>query len=348
MSRPVSEMVIGSPLTQAPDPAATPQLPPARGARSARLARTLRGQGLLLMLVVLIVIFSVQTSHFFTISNMWVVLGSSAVLGLMALPQTFLVISGGLDLSVGSVVALSSILIGSVTTAGMSPWLGSGLALLAALVVGAINAFIVIALGVNPLITTLGTLSIVQGIAYLIANAQTFLINDESFYFLGIGRFGEVPFVFVLFAIALVAFLFIERLTVFGRSVFAIGSNIEAARLSGIRVRAIPVVLYLASAFAGGIGGVILSAQLGAASADVGTSYQLSVVTAVILGGASLAGGRGTVIGTTIAVLILGVLQNGFALLGLSAYVQTISLGSALILAVLLDQTTRRVERGRS
>lgn len=348
MPDPIAETVAPARKAAPPDPPENAERPSQGDRRKAWLTRTLRGQGLALMLVALIVIFAVQSPHFFSLSNLWVVLGSSAVLGLMALPQTFLVISGGLDLSVGSVVALSSILIGSVTTAGMSPWLGAAFALLIALVVGAVNAFIVIVLGVNPLITTLGTLSIVQGIAFLIANAQTFLINDESFYFLGIGRFGQVPFVFVLFVIALIAFLFVERRTTFGRAVFAIGSNIEAARLSGIRVRAIPVVLYLVSALAGGIGGVILSSQLGAASADVGLSYQLSVVTAVILGGASLAGGRGSVIGTTIAVLILGVLQNGFALIGLSAYVQTIALGSALIVAVLLDQTTRRLERRRS
>lgn len=315
--------------------------------RSSRITRRLRGQGLIVMLLILIVIFTTQSPHFLTVSNLWVILGSSAVLGLMALPQTMLVISGGIDLSVGSVVSLSSILVGTATSAGLSPWLGSGLAIGVALLVGGFNAFIAIGLGVNPLITTLGTLSIVQGGAYLIANAQTFIINDEPFYFLGSGRVGPVPFVFILFAIVFAIYLFIERKTTYGRSVYAIGSNIDAARLSGLKVRTVPVTLYLTSSLAGGIGGVVLASQLGAASADVGLAYQLSVVTAVILGGASLSGGRGTVVGTVIAVLILGVLQNGFALLGLSAYVQTIALGTALIVAVLLDQTTRKLEGRR-
>lgn len=315
--------------------------------RTVALRRTLRGQGLFLMLLILIVVFTTQSPHFFTLSNLWVVLGSSAVLGLMALPQTILVISGGIDLSVGSVVSLSSILVGTAVSAGLSPWIGAGLAILVALVVGGLNALIAIGLGINPLITTLGMLSVVQGMAYLIANAQTFLIDDDSFYFLGSGKAGPVPFTFILFAIAFLIYLFVERKTTYGRAIYAIGSNIEAARLSGIRVRPISISLYLTSSLAGGIGGVILASQLGAASADVGLAYQLSVVTAVILGGASLTGGRGTVIGTLVAVLILGVLQNGFALLGMSAYVQTIALGAALIIAVLLDQLTRRMERRR-
>lgn len=339
----MSETIITRPpVAQEPGPAN-----PQPRTRTGALRRTLRGQGLFLMLLILIVVFTTQSPHFFTLSNLWVVLGSSAVLGLMALPQTILVISGGIDLSVGSVVSLSSILVGTAVSAGLSPWIGAGLAILVALVVGGLNALIAIGLGINPLITTLGMLSVVQGMAYLIANAQTFLIGDDSFYFLGSGKAGPVPFTFILFAIAFVIYLFVERKTTYGRAVYAIGSNIEAARLSGIRVRSISISLYLTSSLAGGIGGVILASQLGAASADVGLAYQLSVVTAVILGGASLTGGRGTVIGTLIAVLILGVLQNGFALLGMSAYVQTIALGAALIIAVLLDQLTRRMERRR-
>jgi ribose transport system permease protein len=312
------------------------------------IARTLRGQGLAVMLIALVIIFATQNQNFFTLSNLWVILGSSAVLGLMAFPQTFLIISGGFDVSVGSVVSLSSVVVGSVAAAGVSPWLGAGIALLVSIAIGALNAVVVIILNVNPLITTLGSLSIIQGLAYVVANAQTFLISDTGFQFVGSGTWGPVPFPLVLMVIAFLVALFLQRFTRFGRSVFAIGSNLDAARLSGIRIRAVPFVLYMATAAAGGLGGIILVSQLAAASADVGMSYQLSVVTAVILGGASLAGGRGSVVGTLIAVLILGVLQNGFAIIGLSAYLQTIALGSALIVAVLLDQTARRLQRRRA
>jgi ribose transport system permease protein len=300
------------------------------------------------MLVLIVAYFAFSNPFFFTLSNMWVVLGTAGILGLMALPQTFLIISGGFDVSVGSMVALSSVVVGVASAAGLGPWFGAVIALVTALVVGAINGFIIIVLGINPLITTLGTLSIVQGVAYVMANAQTFIITSQSFGLVGSGHFGPVPFTLVLFVVAFVIAVFLEKRTTVGRKIYAIGSNKDAARLSGIKVRTIPFVLYIATALSGGVGGIVVASQLSAASADVGTAYQLAVVTAVILGGTSLTGGRGSVVGTLIAVLILGVLQNGFALLGLSAYTQTIALGCALIVAVLLDQTVRSLERRSS
>lgn len=312
---------------------------------SAGSARTLlQRQGLLLILIAICVYLSTQNDNFLTLDNMLIIFGASAALGLMAVPQTFLIITGGFDLSVGSMVALSSVTIGLVAAQGYSPWTGAAVACVAALVLGVVNAVIVLVLGINPLITTLGTLSIVQGLAYMLAGAQTLLIPSGSFDVVGIGIVAGLPVPFIAFVVVLVIALVVERMTPTGRSIYAIGGNREAARLSGLRIKAIPFVLYLATAVSGAVGGAILASQLGAASADVGTTYQLSVVTAVILGGTSLAGGRGSVVGTTLAVLILGVLQNGFALLGLSAYAQTIALGFALVLAVLLDQTARRWE----
>jgi ribose transport system permease protein len=130
-----------------------------------------------------------------------------------------------------------------------------------------------------------------------------------------------------------------------GRSIYAIGSNSEAARLAGIRVKQVPFVLYVVSSLSAGVAGIIVTAQLASASPQVGSSYLLTVVTAVILGGASLSGGRGSVLGTVVSVAILGVLQSGFALLSLSSYVQTVALGAALILAVLIDQVSQAVTR---
>jgi ribose/xylose/arabinose/galactoside ABC-type transport system permease subunit len=154
-----------------------------------------------------------------------------------------------------------------------------------------------------------------------------------------------IPVLLILLALVFAVALVIERKTVLGRYIFAIGGNREAARLAGVAVLKVPFLLFVTSSLSAGVAGVIVTGQLGSASPQVGPSYMLAVVTAVILGGTSLTGGRGSVLGTLIAVLLLGVLQNGFALLELPSYVQTVALGVALILAVLIDQTTQRLER---
>jgi ribose transport system permease protein len=258
--------------------------------------------------------------------------------------QTLLIVSGGLDISVGSVVSFSGVLMVDLTTHVWNIWLAVAAMLVAGALIGALNGFLVIRMGVNPLITTLGTMSIFAGLAALInALGLVLEVNDSVFNFLGSGTIAQVPMPFILFlAITIVAFV-VERFTGIGRSVFAIGGNREAARLVGIRVDMVPFVLYVLSGLSAAVAGLLLTSQLSASSSDIGASYTLSVVTAVILGGASLAGGRGSVIGTLLAVLLLGVLQNGFTLLQASSNAQTMILGIALILAVLIDQSARRL-----
>jgi ribose transport system permease protein len=306
--------------------------------------RLLLGQSLVLILLILIVYFSFASPFFLQVDNLLNILASAAALGVMAATQTYLVIARGFDVSVGSVVAMTGVIIGLTVRAGSSVWLGVLLALVVAVAIGALNGFISIRLGVNPLITTLGTLSIFSGLAYIISGGQTLLVGDEAFAVIGSGYVGRVPAtVFVLLLVFAVAF-FVERYTRVGRNFYAIGSNPEAARLSGIAVDRLSFTLYVVSGLSAGVAGVIVTSQLAAGSPQVGASYLLSVVTAVVLGGTSLAGGRGSTLGTLLAVIILGVLQNGFALMQLSAYVQTTALGVALILAVLLDQTIRALE----
>lgn len=211
---------------------------------------------------------------------------------------------------------------------------------------GAVNGLIVVHLKVNPLITTLGTLSVFSGFAFTISGGSTLIVSDAGFGFLGSGKVLGIPFCLLLLIALSLDALWIERFTRTGRAIYAIaiGGNAESARLGGLRIDRIPFMLYVFSGMSGSLAGIIITSQLAAASPQVGQTFLLSVVTAVILGGASLAGGRGSVIGTLVAVLILGILQNGFALLQLSSYVQTMAIGFALILAVLLDQTTRRLE----
>jgi ribose transport system permease protein len=274
-------------------------------------------------------------------SNLLAVGSQVGALGVMAMAQTALIISGGFDVSVGSALAMSGVTLGILYEHGWNIWVATIAAVIVGALIGAINGLIVVRLNVNALITTLGTLSIFSGLAYVVTSGQTLVVDNASFSFLGTGQIAGLPFPFVLFVIVFALALFIERYTRAGRTYYAIGGSLEAARLAGLRVKLASFLLYVVSGISAGIAGVLITAQLAASSPQVGANYNLSVVTAVILGGASLAGGRGSALGTLLAVLILGVLQNGFALLQLSAFVQTMALGIALIIAVLLDQTAR-------
>jgi ribose transport system permease protein len=302
-----------------------------------------KSQGLVAMLLALIVTFSVLNNNFFTSGNALNMAGTNAALGIMAVAQTFLIISGGFDVSVGSVIAMTTVIIGLGVDAGHNVWASAVVALLVAGLIGAVNGVIVVWLEVNPLIATLGTLSIFSGLAFVLSNGQTLVVADAGFLQLGFGSYAGLPIPVVAFLVVFAAAVFVERMLTVGRSIYAVGGNREAARLAGIRVSLVPFVLYVMSALSAGLAGVLITAQLAAASPQVGQSYLLSVVTAVILGGASLSGGRGSVLGTLVAVVILGVLQNGFALLSISSYLQTVALGAALIVAVLIDKATRAI-----
>ncbi|MCY7419449.1 MAG: ABC transporter permease [Chloroflexi bacterium] len=334
-------------MTRTPTPAPTPR-PDADG-RSNRAVwlRRIQGQGLVLVLLLLIVIFTSQSKYFLTSQNFFSIGSAATALGIMAVAQTFLIISGGFDLSVGSVVALTGVVIGVLfqNGTGLDIWLSALVGLSMGLLVGIVNGAIVVGLKINALITTLGTLSIFSGLAYLLTAGKTLIITSPSFQFLGSGYIGPVPVSMIIFGVVAGAGIFVARYTGLGRAIFAIGGNPEAARLSGIEVSKVQFGLYVTSGLLAGLAGVLITAQLGASSPQVGSTYTLSVVTAVILRGTSLAGGRGSVVGTVLAVVILTVLQNGFALLQLSSFVQTMALGIVLILAVLLDETVRRLDR---
>lgn len=304
-----------------------------------------QSQGLLVALFSLIVFFSIKSPYFFTSTNLITIATGAVALGMMATTQTSLMIAGGFDVSVGSVVALSAVVLGILIDHDIPGVVAILLVLLLGVAVGAINGFIVVTLGVNPLIATLGTLSIFSGLAFLLSSGQTQVVTNGALSWLTDSKAGPLPVSVVILLAIFVAAIVVERRTVTGRYIYAIGGNFEAARLAGVRTSLLPFLLYVASALSAAAAGVIITAVLGSASPQVGAVYNLSVVTAVILGGTSLAGGRGTIVGTVIGVAILEVLSNGFALLLLPSYVQTIALGVALIVAVLIDQTARRMER---
>ena len=328
------------------DPAETvPAAVAADSARGRRLATLIQGQGLIAMALLIAVYFGLSSQYFFTTDNILIIGATAAPLGIMALAQTFLIVSGGIDVSVGSVVAITTVTAGLLIQGGLDFWPAAALAVLVGAGVGSINAILVVVLTINPFIATLGTLSVFQGLAFAVTGGKTIVVDDPTLAYIGIGTLFGLPVPFIMFIIAFVVALIFERFTRWGRTIYAIGGNAEAARLSGLRVKSTRAGLYILSGTAGGVAGVLILGQLSAASPQVGATFLLSVVTAVILGGASLAGGKGTVVGTLVAVAILGMLNNGFALLGSSSAAQQIALGVALIFAVLLEQAGRRLRR---
>ncbi|HEY3879865.1 MAG TPA: ABC transporter permease [Trebonia sp.] len=313
-------------------------------ARRRRITEQLQGEGLVLVLIVVFVVMWVSSQFFLTEPNLLTAASVVSVLGVMAVAETLLVIAGEIDISIGSVMAATSVLMGLMVGDGMNVWLAAIIGLVFSAAVGAVNGIITVYFKINSLVTTLGTYSIFLGIAYAVSNTATTSIGGSGFEELGSGKIGAIPVpVFFFLGLWLIG-LGVARWTALGRHIYATGDNFDAAVRAGIQANMLRMGLFIATALSAGLAGVITTSELGSAAPQIGDPYLLSVITAVILGGASLRGGRGTMLGTLVAVAILGVLQNGFALLQFSTYLEDTVLGSLLILAVLTDRLVRRAE----
>jgi ribose transport system permease protein len=315
---------------------------PGAQATAARRGRSLPEQaGLLVVLVALIAFFWVKSPYFATENNIINVLTAIAVTGIIAVPGTMLVIAGQVDLSVGSGAALCGVIMASVAQ-GQPIWVGVLAALAVGIVVGLINGLLVTVVGVNSLITTLGMLSALRGLTQVRANGGT--ITLVNFGALGTGRpFLNIPVPVLLLVGIIVIAILVMRYTVFGRSVYATGSNPVASRLVGIRGNRVIVIAFVASGLAFALSGLVLDSQLSAASPEAATGLELTVITAIVLGGASLSGGRGTIQGTLVGLLIIGVLNDGLTLLNVNSFYQEVASGVLLIIAVSFDQLRRRL-----
>lgn len=311
-----------------------------RSPRGARLAQIPEVAALTVVLVTLATFFTVQSEFFLQTNNLVNVATNVAVLGIIAAPATMLLIAGQFDLSVGS----AAVFVGMVM-AKTAPDIGTEwavlLAIAAGLSVGLINAFGVVVLGVNPIITTLATLAAFRGAAKLVSNGQTLIL--PHFATLGRQRIFSVALPVYLFALVALTYFLVLKYTVFGKHIYAMGGGPRAARLAGIPVNRYIFIGYLLSALSAVLAGLIIVSQLGAASPISAQGLELQVVTAVILGGASLSGGRGSMFGTIVAVFIIGVLNNGLNLLSVPSFWQEIVLGGLLLSAVAFDQLRIRI-----
>ncbi len=290
---------------------------------------------------VLVAYLSFAADYFATLNNVTTIGQTVAVIGIIAAAQTIVIISGGLDLSVGSVVALTVVLVSLLESRGVPIHVASLASLGVAGLVGVVNGTAVTRLHINAFITTLATLSIASGLAFVLSSGQTNLIASSGFRQLGIGRLAGIPLPIIMLAVVFIATHIMLTSTRYGRAIYAVGGNAEACRLSGVDVGLVRRRAYLLSALSAGFAGLILAAQLGAAAPQSARGYELQVIAAVILGGTSLTGGAGNAIGTLLGVLTLGTLRNGLDLMHVNFYWQEVVMGVALGVAVSADRLRR-------
>jgi ribose transport system permease protein len=314
-------------------------------ARRRRFIERLQGEGLILVLVVVFIISWLSSPFFLTVTNLLTAASVVSILGIMAVAETLIVIAGEIDISIGSNMAATSVLMGILVEHGMNVWAAAVIGLIFSAAVGAVNGVITVYFKINSLVTTLGTYSIFLGLAYAISNTTTTSIGGQGFGFLGSGQIWQIPFPVVIFVVIWIIGAYMGRFTALGRHIYATGDSYDAAVRAGVSADRLRVGLFIAMGLSAGLAGVVVTSELGASAPQIGDPYLLAVVTAVILGGASLRGGRGTMLGTLVAVAILGVLQNVFALLQFSTFLEDTVLGTLLIVAVLTDQLVRRTER---
>lgn len=302
---------------------------------------------LALMLVVSLAVLSMLSDKFMTVANILNQGRLIAEIGLVALPMTLVIVTGGIDLAVGSVLGLCAIVLG---LAWKSLGLPLGAAMAVAVGVGALagcfNGLLITRMRVPPLITTLATLALFRGIAEGLSQARSVRGYPEWFFFLGQGEIAGIP-VQVIILVAMVAlFWFLLAKTTLGRSLYAIGSNEVAARYSGIAVDRVKVLAYGLSGLMAGLAAVIFVSRVSTTRSDMGTGLELDVIAAVVLGGTSIFGGRGTIVGTILGFLLIGLLKNGLALTGVKGDATIVVIGLVLIFAILASNLVERLRGG--
>lgn len=304
------------------------------------------------VLAVLVLAVSLITPVFLDGSNLRNVITQQSILIIVATSVTLLMITGYFDLSIGGVIGMSGVLFALFCQpvvqggCGLPFGLAMMLALAAGAVIGAINALLVVKLGVASVIATLGTMSIARGIAYIGANGSMVEVGlpleFRMFSTTYVGPF-SLPVIFMI--VIVLIFIFIQQKTTFGQRTFYIGANSETARLSGVKVGSITTILYILSGTLAAFGGILLASKLGAGDSKVGAGYEFDAVVATVLGGTSIAGGEGSIVGMVIGAFIIGVLNNALNLIGISPDWQAIAKGAVIVAAIIVQRfATKRVK----
>lgn len=303
----------------------------------------LRKYGLILILLVAVVVLSIVSDSFLTFTNLMNVLRQVSINGILAVGMTLVILTGGIDLSIGSLMAVSAVIAASIVSDSPGATVLALIAgMLAASVLGGVSGTMSAKLRVAPFVATLAMMTIGRGIALLYTNGRPIIVDSPSFKYLGQGYVGPIPVPVLIFtAVAAIVAVLLYR-TKFGRYVFAVGGNESASRVSGIRVDRIKIGVYAINGFLSGLAGILLASRISSGQPNSGIGYELDAIAAVVIGGTSLFGGRGSLLGTIVGVLIIGVINNGLNLLDVSSYWQQIIKGVIIAGAVILDQRAKR------
>lgn len=293
---------------------------------------------LIALLGLLIIFFSIRSEVFFTAGNLKTLTRQASIYGIIAIGMVVVITSGGIDLSVGSVTGMAGIIAAMSMVSGLSIPVSIFIAIVVGVLIGLLNGILVHDGKVPPFIATLGTMTVVRASIMLLTNASMISGVPTEFRRVAQMEIFNVPFLFVVWLVIIVLAVFMTKKTVFGRNVYALGSNKEAARLSGINIRKTTYGVYAFSGLVCSIAGILLTARLGNGVPTAGSGYELDAIAAAVVGGASLEGGSGSVVGTVLGSMIMATLRQGGVLLGVNSFMLEMIIGSLIVIAVLLDK----------
>lgn len=296
--------------------------------------------GPLIGLILLVIVITLLNPSFLSVNNLLNVLRQVSISALIAFGMTFVILTGGIDLSVGSTLALTGAVAASLLAGGTDPIIAMGLALMLGLLLGAVNGVIITKGKVAPFIATLATMTIYRGLTLVYTEGRPVsgLGDSLAFQMFGKGYFFGIPVPVITMIVAFAVLYFILHKTTFGRRVYAVGGNEEAAKLSGISPDRVKIAVYAITGLLAAMSALILTSRLNSAQPTAGEAYELDAIAAVVLGGTSLTGGKGWIFGTLVGALIIGVLNNGMNLIGVSSFFQQVVKGVVILLAVLIDR----------
>lgn len=322
----------------------TTQPPAAKPAalKKVLLSDIMQSLGIFPVLLLIVAVFGLIAPNFFTESNLLNITRQASINIVLAAGMTFIILTGGIDLSVGSILGTTAVAAMAVSLTTEFSAFSIPLALLLGLLCGVFNGALVAFAGLPPFIVTLGSYTALRGIAYLLANGTTVINSDIHFAWIGNHYLGPVPWLVVVALAVIVICWFILRRTALGIHIYAVGGNIQAARLTGIKVWWVLLFVYGMSGLLSGLGGVMSASRLYSANGNLGVGYELDAIAAVILGGTSFTGGIGTITGTLVGALIIATLNNGMTLMGVSYFWQLVIKGAVIIIAVLIDKYRTR------
>lgn len=313
-----------------------------RSAEAPRQKVDLSGLTVLAVFLAIVVYLSLSTGSFLSTANLMAILVATSLIALVACGQTFVIITGGIDLSSGSVVALAGIVSAMAMQAHVPVALAVVIGVLVGAACGLFNGLAVTMLGMNPFIVTLASMAMARGLAFILPNGATLFGFDDSFDAIGGGLVGFFPIAGIVSLLALSIGAFILGKTVFGSEVYAVGGNREAALMTGIPVRRTLLAVYVISGALAGLGGIILAGRLDSAQPIAASGLELNAIAAVVIGGASLFGGRGSMLGTILGILLIGVINNGLTLHNVEPFWVQFIQGAVIFLAVLFDSLNNK------